>query len=60
MIVKYRVYAFDGTGVRMSYLDDSHAFIMANTLLMYVEELRESAAIVQFDLPEQWQKYQPP
>lgn len=51
----YSVYANEGM-VRMSYLDDSHAFIMANTLLMYVDELRDQSAILHLDIPKQWSK----
>jgi len=52
--VKYKVYANEGS-VRMSYLNDSHAFIMANTLLMYVDELRHQSAILNLNIPDRWQ-----
>ncbi len=54
--VTYKVYAFEGTKVRMSYLDESHAFIMANTLLMYVDDLKDSSAILKINVPGQWKK----
>jgi len=55
VLIKYNVYAFDGV-VRMSYLDDSHAFIMANTVLMYVESLRNSSSVLKLQIPENWRK----
>lgn len=51
--IKYSVYSFEGS-IRMSYLDDSHAFIMANTLLMFVEELRNTSSVLKIDVPPQW------
>ncbi len=53
--IKYSVYANEGS-VRMSYLDESHAFIMANTLLMYVDDLRNQSSILKFDIPDTWSK----
>lgn len=54
--ISYSVYAFEGTKVRMSYLDESHAFIMANTLLMYVDDLKDLPAILKINVPDQWKK----
>ncbi len=51
--IKYSVYANEGS-IRMSYIDDSHAFIMANTLLMFVEDLRDNSSILRLDIPEKW------
>ena len=53
--VTYRVYAFEES-VRMSYLDENHAFIMSNTLLMYIEALRNTSTVLKLDIPEQWKK----
>lgn len=53
--VKYKVYAFEGD-IRMSYLDDDHAFIMANTLLMFVEDLRNTSSVLKINVPDQWKK----
>ena len=53
VVIKYRVYANEGS-VRMSYLDENHAFIMANTLLMYVEELRNNSTVLQLAFDEKW------
>lgn len=55
VLIKYRVYAFEGD-IRMSYLDDDHAFIMANTLLMFVEDLRNTSSVLRIDIPEKWKK----
>jgi predicted metalloprotease with PDZ domain len=54
IVIKYSVYANAGS-VRMSYIDDSHAFIMANTLLMYVEDLRDNSSILKLEIPEKWE-----
>jgi predicted metalloprotease with PDZ domain len=54
-VISYSVYAFEGS-VRMSYLDESHAFIMANTLLMYHDEFKEKSAVLHLDIPEQWNR----
>ena len=51
--IRYRVYAFEGY-VRMSYLDSDQALIMANTLLMYVDDLREQSSILTLDYPDRW------
>ena len=53
LAITYRVYAFAGS-VRMSYLDEGHAFIMANTLLMYVDEFRSSPSILKLEYPDRW------
>ena len=53
VVIKYRVYAFEGL-VRMSYLDEDHAFVMANTLLMYVDELKDSSSILKLSYPDTW------
>ena len=53
IMIQYRVYAFEGN-VRMSYLDEEHAFIMANTLLMYVDDLRDNSLMLELDYPEEW------
>lgn len=55
ILVKYRVYAFEGS-IRMSYLDESHAFIMANTLLMYEDELKDVSSVLRLEVPEKWTK----
>ena len=55
VLIKYSVYAFEGT-IRMSYLDDGHAFIMANTLLMFVEDLRNTSTVLKINVPDQWKK----
>lgn len=55
ILISYKVYAFEGS-VRMSYLDDSHAFIMANTLLMYVEDLRNASSVLKINIPDNWEK----
>ncbi len=55
LLIKYRVYAFEGS-VRMSYLDDEHAFIMANTTLMFVEDLRDEESLLIIERPIQWKK----
>lgn len=55
LLIKYRVYAFEGS-VRMSYLDDEHAFIMANTTLMFVEDLRDEKSFLKIDRPDHWKK----
>ncbi len=55
VLIKYKVYAFEGS-IRMSYLDDDHAFIMANTLLMFVEDLRNTSSILKIDIPDKWKK----
>lgn len=54
-VISYSVYAFEGS-VRMSYLDESHAFIMANTLLMYHEDFKERSSVLYLDIPGQWKK----
>ncbi|MCG8311460.1 MAG: PDZ domain-containing protein [Cytophagales bacterium] len=51
--IQYKVYAFEGK-VRMSFLDEDHAFIMANTLIMYVEDLMESSSVLHLSYPEDW------
>jgi predicted metalloprotease with PDZ domain len=51
--IRYRVYAFAGS-TRMSYLDEEHAFIMANTLLMYTDELRSTSSILKLEYPDAW------
>jgi len=53
VVIKYQVYAFEGT-VRMSYLDEHHAFIMANTLLMYVDDLKNNSSVLKINFPETW------
>lgn len=55
VIIKYRVYAFDGS-IRMSYLDEGHAFIMANTLLMYLDDLRWSPVKIHLNVPKRWNR----
>ena len=55
VLIKYRVYAFEGS-IRMSYLDDNHAFIMSNTLLMFVEDLRSTSSVLTINVPDQWKK----
>lgn len=55
VLIKYRVYAFEGS-IRMSYLDDDHAFIMANTLLMFVEDLRNASSVLKLNVPDKWKK----
>ena len=55
IVIKYKVYAFEGS-VRMSYLDDGHAFIMPNTSLMFVEDLRNTSSILKLEVPDQWKK----
>ncbi len=55
VIIKYKVYAFDGS-IRMSYLDESHAFIMANTLLMYIDDLRWNGVKITLNIPEGWKQ----
>lgn len=55
VLIKYKVYAFEGS-IRMSYLDDNHAFIMANTLLMFVEDLRDTSSVLKIDIPDKWKK----
>lgn len=54
-VISYSVYAFEGS-VRMSYLDESHAFIMANTLLMYHEDFKDRSSVLHLDIPEHWKK----
>jgi predicted metalloprotease with PDZ domain len=51
--VRYAVYAFEGS-VRMSYLDEDHATIMANTLLLYHDGLRFEPTTIALDIPDQW------
>lgn len=53
VIINYRVYSFEGN-VRMSYLDENHAFIMANTLLMYVDDLMDSSSILHLTFNDSW------
>ena len=53
ILVKYAVYANEGK-IRMSYLDEDHAFIMANTVLMYVNDLKEKSSIVKLNIPKKW------
>ncbi len=53
VVIRYLVYAFEGS-VRMSYLDENHGFIMANTLLMYVEDLRSSSSVLRLNFPDKW------
>lgn len=53
LIVKYRVYAFDGY-IRMSYLDEDHALIMANSLLMYVDDLKDQSSVLYLSYPSSW------
>lgn len=53
VVLRYSVYAFEGS-VRMSYLDEDHAFIMANTLLMYVEDLILKPCELRLDIPDVW------
>jgi predicted metalloprotease with PDZ domain len=53
LTIKYAVYANDGS-VRMSYLDDDHAFIMANTLLVYVDDLKKNSCVLHLDKPYKW------
>ncbi len=55
ILINYRVYAFEGS-VRMSYLDEEHAFIMANTTLMFVEDLRNEKLLLKIDRPDHWKK----
>ncbi|MCK5209767.1 MAG: M61 family metallopeptidase [Cyclobacteriaceae bacterium] len=55
VLIRYRVYAFEGS-IRMSYLDDNHAFIMSNTLLMFVEDLRSTSSVLTINVPDQWKK----
>jgi len=55
LVIRYSVYSFDGT-VRMSYLDEDHAFIMANSLLMYTDDLKESSSILRLNIPDYWEK----
>jgi predicted metalloprotease with PDZ domain len=55
VLIKYRVYAFEGN-IRMSYLDEDHGFIMANTLLMFVEELRNNSSVLKIEMPDKWKK----
>ncbi len=52
VLIRYRVYAFEGS-IRMSYLDDNHAFIMSNTLLMFVEDLRSTSSVLTINVPDQ-------
>ncbi len=51
--ISYSVYAFDGS-VRMSYLDENHAFIMANTMLMYTDALRFEPLTLRLNIPGRW------
>lgn len=53
IIVRYAVYANDGS-VRMSFLDEDHAFIMANTLFMYVDDLKDYPCVLHLDIPDKW------
>ncbi len=53
IVIGYSVYAFDGS-VRMSYLDENHAFIMANTLFMYTDELRFMPVTLKLHIPDYW------
>lgn len=55
ILVKYKVYAFEGA-IRMSYLDESHGFIMANTLLMYEDELKDISSVLRLEVPDQWKQ----
>lgn len=55
VVIKYRVYAFEGS-IRMSYLDEDHAFIMANTLLLFVESLRNKSSVLRINAPDEWSK----
>jgi predicted metalloprotease with PDZ domain len=55
LVVKYSVYSFEET-VRMSFLDEDHAFIMSNTLLMYIDDLKETSSILRLNVPEQWKE----
>jgi predicted metalloprotease with PDZ domain len=38
----------------MSFLNEEHAFIMANTLLMYIDELRSDSSILRLEYPYDW------
>lgn len=51
--IKYRVYAFEGF-IRMSYLDEDHALIMANTIFMYVDELKDNSTVLRLSYPDTW------
>jgi predicted metalloprotease with PDZ domain len=53
VVIRYSVYAFEGS-VRMSYLDAEHGFIMANTLLMYVDALKHNSCMLKLNIPDQW------
>lgn len=53
VVVQYQVFAFD-EHIRMSYLDGNHAFIMANTLLMYVDGLQQSSSTLTLHVPKAW------
>ncbi len=57
--VTYRVYAFEES-IRMSYLDENHAFIMSGTLLMYVDALRNTSSVLKLDYPENWKNVSTP
>jgi predicted metalloprotease with PDZ domain len=54
--VTYQVYANE-LGKRTKHLDDSHLFFDAASVLMYIEEYRDSSAIVSLKIPSGWSSY---
>lgn len=51
----YQVYAFDWT-VRTCFVDNNHASIIGAGAFMWIEGFEKSNAILEIDLPKNWQK----
>jgi predicted metalloprotease with PDZ domain len=54
--VTYQVYANE-LGKRTKHLDDSHLFFDSASVLMYIDQYRDSSAIVSLKTPKGWSSY---
>ncbi|MES2616681.1 MAG: peptidase M61 [Bacteroidota bacterium] len=51
--VHYDIYCFEA-GVRTSFINNDHAFILPTSCLMYVEKMQQVKGTVKFSYPEAW------